>query len=92
MKMPPAVSRQRPNGYECETVRARSQQLVKRLMDGLCGCCGLPNTRESVWCRQCEGHVRTSGKVCERAYGVATGRLCPLIRRSARRNPVTRAA
>lgn len=72
--------RRRPNTYDCETVRERSKQLVERLMDGLCGCCALPNPRGGVWCQECESHVRTTGKLCERPYEVAKGRPCPARR------------
>jgi hypothetical protein len=64
-----------PNGYDCVTVRARSKQLVSRLMDSFCGCCGRPSV--GLWCRQCEGHIGRSGKLCERTYQAVKGRPCP---------------
>jgi hypothetical protein len=77
MKMPPPVPRTRQNTYECARVRERSRQLVHRLMDGLCGCCGKPTTG-GVWCRPCKAHVGTTGRLCERTYQAAKGRRCPL--------------
>jgi hypothetical protein len=70
-----SVVRQRPNTYECEGVRPRARELVGRLMDGFCGCCGRPSV--ALWCRNCEKHIGRTGKLCDRTYQALRGCPCP---------------
>lgn len=77
MRKLPAVGvpRKRPNTYDCEGVRQRAGQLVARLMDGFCGCCGRPSA--ALWCQACACHIGRTGKLCDRTFLAVKGRPCP---------------
>lgn len=72
------TARARPPLFETEQTRQLARQLVGRLMDGACGCCGRPNPLRSVWCAACETHVSTTGRLCERTFQQVHGTVCPL--------------
>jgi hypothetical protein len=74
--LPTGRQRRRPNTFDGDRIRARSRQLVARLMDGVCGCCGRPAI--GVWCVGCRPHIHPRGRVCERTYEARHGRPCPL--------------
>lgn len=73
--LPNGRGRHQHKNYESEAIRPLARQLIARLMDGFCGCCGQPSTR--LWCDRCAGHVGTRGKLCERTYLAVKAKPCP---------------